>query len=358
MLSFLGRRAKAKDRSIGADQTQAKRELQRKVKLLILGAGDSGKTTLRKQLAYIHSPQLSAESERVEVAPAIINNLVQGFQAVLKASLALAMPIPQHAREQALLLSLPENAALTHEIQHAMRLVIALEAFQLVYARRSSYQLQDCWYSFASSCVAPGSQTWGFGAWVPTVDECIRARVRTCGVVEQDITYQGTVFRLYDCGGQRAERRKWMHQFAHVSAVVFVAASSEYDQCLFEDNHTNRLQESVKLFEETCNSKWFSNSPVVLFLNKRDLFEEKFAQRRIPINASGLFPSAPSDCSDVQAGLDWVASQFTSVVHTPNQQVFVHHITATDSPTVKRVFADCANTILLRHLSFKAGLVN
>jgi hypothetical protein len=34
-------------------------------------------------------------------------------------------------------------------------------------------------------------------------------------------------------GGQRNERRKWIHCFENVTAVIFVAALSEYDQvCL------------------------------------------------------------------------------------------------------------------------------
>ena len=54
----------------------------------------------------------------------------------------------------------------------------------------------------------------------------------------------------YDMGGQRNERRKWIHAFDNVNCVVFVAALSEYDQVLFEDETQNRMEEALQLFEE------------------------------------------------------------------------------------------------------------
>jgi hypothetical protein len=53
------------------------------------------------------------------------------------------------------------------------------------------------------------------------------------------------VFKVVDVGGQRAERRKWMHCFDNVTALIFTAAISEYDQMLFEDRNKNRLEVRV-----------------------------------------------------------------------------------------------------------------
>ena len=35
------------------------------------------------------------------------------------------------------------------------------------------------------------------------------------------------------------------------------------------------MQESLKLFDSICNNKWFGDTSIILFLNKKDLFEEK-----------------------------------------------------------------------------------
>lgn len=80
---------------------------------------------------------------------------------------------------------------------------------------------------------------------------------------------------MVDVGGQRSERKKWMHCFQEVTAVIFCVALSEYDLKLYEDDTTNRMQESLKLFKEICNTKWFANTAMILFLNKRDIFSEK-----------------------------------------------------------------------------------
>jgi GTPase SAR1 family protein len=80
---------------------------------------------------------------------------------------------------------------------------------------------------------------------------------------------------MIDVGGQRAERRKWIHYFEDVKIVLFCVALSEYDQELLEDEGRNRMKESVAVFSEMANNTWFQNTPFVLFLNKTDLFKEK-----------------------------------------------------------------------------------
>ncbi len=79
------------------------------------------------------------------------------------------------------------------------------------------------------------------------------------------------IFRFIDVGGQRNERRKWIHCFENVTAVIFVAAISEYDQTLYEDEKVNRLQESIDVFSTICNNPFFDKTAMILFLNKVNL---------------------------------------------------------------------------------------
>ena len=60
---------------------------------------------------------------------------------------------------------------------------------------------------------------------------------------------EGKEFVVIDVGGQRNERKKWIHCFEDVTAIVFIAALSAYDSVLFEDSSTNRMYEALDLFE-------------------------------------------------------------------------------------------------------------
>ena len=60
-----------------------------------------------------------------------------------------------------------------------------------------------------------------------------------------------------DVGGQRSERRKWIHCFEDVLLIMFLAAISEYDQVLEEDISENRLKESLNLFRTILSYHWF-----------------------------------------------------------------------------------------------------
>jgi len=60
---------------------------------------------------------------------------------------------------------------------------------------------------------------------------------------------------MFDVGGQRDERRKWIQCFNDVTAIIFVSASSSYNLVLREDPTQNRLRESLELFASIWNNR-------------------------------------------------------------------------------------------------------
>ena len=80
---------------------------------------------------------------------------------------------------------------------------------------------------------------------------------------------------MFDVGGQRDERRKWIQCFNDVTAIIFVTACSSYNMVLREDPSQNRLRESLDLFKSIWNNRWLRTISVILFLNKQDLLAEK-----------------------------------------------------------------------------------
>ena len=86
--------------------------------------------------------------------------------------------------------------------------------------------------------------------------------------------------KLIDVGGQRGERERWIRVFSEsLTAVIFLTAISEFDQVLDEDDTTSRLIESIRLFTSIIkNKKYLGKTEIILFLNKKDVFIEKFGR--------------------------------------------------------------------------------
>ena len=95
--------------------------------------------------------------------------------------------------------------------------------------------------------------------------------------------FQGLDIRMVDVGGQRSERKKWIHCFDDSTAVIFVASLSDYDMVLTEDRSMNRMRESIRVFGQICNNRFFQTTAMILFLNKSDLLAIKLKKEESPI---------------------------------------------------------------------------
>lgn len=74
----------------------------------------------------------------------------------------------------------------------------------------------------------------------------------------------------------------------------------------------NRMHESLKLFDSICNNKWFQETSIILFLNKKDLFESKISKSPLSIcfpEYTGTYNPALwhlMKCSYVKKSQTWV----------------------------------------------------
>jgi guanine nucleotide-binding protein subunit alpha len=71
--------------------------------------------------------------------------------------------------------------------------------------------------------------------YTPEEQDILRTRVQTTGISETIFLIGELNYRLFDVGGQRSERRKWIHCFENVNSIIFLASLAEYDQVLIED---------------------------------------------------------------------------------------------------------------------------
>ncbi|XP_021676868.2 guanine nucleotide-binding protein alpha-1 subunit isoform X2 [Hevea brasiliensis] len=200
-------------------------------------------------------------------------------------------------------------------------------------------------------------------------EDVLYARVRTTGVVEIQFSpvgenkRSGEVYRLFDVGGQRNERRKWIHLFEGVTAVIFCAAISEYDQTLFEDENKNRMMETKELFEWVLKQPCFEKTSFMLFLNKFDLFEKKVL--KVPLNVCEWFKDyqpVSTGKQEIEHAYEFVKKKFEEFYFqstTPDRvdRVFkIYRTTALDQKLVKKTFKLVDETLRRRNL-FEAGLL-
>jgi GTPase SAR1 family protein len=182
----------------------------------------------------------------------------------------------------------------------------------------------------------------------PSITDILNARARTTGIVESHYIIKGVEFVIVDVGGQRNERKKWMHCFEDMNATIFVAALSEYDQTLFEDETQNRMVEALEMFNQAINSSWLAEVDVILFLNKMDLFAEKIEHSNIADVPA--FSDYNGGENNFDAGVEYFRQKFLSENQVPNKEIITHVTCATDTKNVSHVFNSCRKIILQKNL--------
>lgn len=311
-------------------------------KLLLLGAGESGKSTLFKQMISLYGEGYPLPQRKI-FSPIIHHNLITSIKVLLEHSPNFGNV---EYKSTTNFQELQNDTHITGTIAEDIANLWADRGIQMTYEQRAKFQLTDsAAYFFDKVREVACSE------YVPSEQDVMRSRARTTGIVESSFAIEGNQFKMYDVGGQRNERRKWIHCFEEVTAVMFVAAISEYDQVLFEDENTNRMEESLNLFEEVSNSCWFKETAILLFLNKRDLFQEKLGK----VDLRTCFPEYNGDDSYEEA-CGYVQGQFESRCRSTGKTIYSHVTCATDTSHVRHVFNSVKDIIVQVGLK-QAGLV-
>lgn len=335
----------ANSKRLEKDMTQDHNADQQINKLLLLGAGESGKSTLFKQMIQIYGKGYP-EAERKNFIPIIYNNIIMSMKVLCQQSDSFQPVNDENLPAKKLIEDLKGDEEIDEPIAQALQALWADPGIQVTYDNRASYQLTDSTKYFLDLLPTICQPN-----YLPSEQDVLRSRVRTTGIVENDFEIESNQFKMYDVGGQRNERKKWIHCFENVTAVLFVAAISEYDQVLYEDENTNRIIEALNLFEEICNSRWFRETSMILFLNKRDLFAEKCQK----VSLSVCFPDYTGDDS-YEAGAHFIQEQFESKNRNPEKQIYTHLTCATDTENIAVVF-NAVKDIIIRKSLNEAGLV-
>eukprot|EP00301_Raphidiophrys_heterophryoidea_P013045 c20383_g1_i1.p1 GENE.c20383_g1_i1~~c20383_g1_i1.p1 ORF type:complete len:349 (-),score=63.55 c20383_g1_i1:302-1348(-) len=312
----------------------------RLMKILLLGAGESGKSTIFKQMRIIHKDGYT-DDERKAFVSTVHHNCLQNMKDLINAANKFGNQFDASEKADAqVILDCSNQQLITVELVPVLKNLWKSQPIQKTYEIRSQFQLAD-----SAEYYFRDVERIGEPGYMPNDQDILRTRVRTSGIVEMAFEVDGVLFKMFDVGGQRNERRKWIHCFDNVQAVLFVAAMSEYDQVLYEDESQNRMKEALNLFGEICNSRYFETTSMILFLNKRDLFEQKIKV----VDMKVCFPDYEGGL-DYENGVKFLIQQFHALNQYLAKQIYVHTTCATDTDNIRFVFVAVKDIILTQNL--------
>jgi len=356
------------------EETKRDRELTRELKrdykqaanvakLLLLGTGESGKSTIVKQMKIIHGTQDSdkeglTEEERKNQVVTIKNNILDSIEALLTAADDFGYKYNEREASEAktfvtATLESPDRASnYTPELAKHIALLWNNPTTQECVKRKNEFQFLDSAPYFLKQ-----AEKFSSPDYLPSDEDVLRARSITTGIVTVpfEVKAKGSSspfkFELVDVGGQRTERRKWIHCFQEVTAVMFIISLSDYNQTLYEDETTNRMQESERLFGEILNNVFFRDTPFIVFFNKVDLFEEKLKTASLTIAYKEY-----TGTQDFKEALDFIKNKFIANDLSRHRGKYLFETTATDTNLVKNVF-DTVQNIILKQILEVTGLL-
>lgn len=343
------KKAQQRSREIDEDIRRDGERAAREVKLLLLGAGESGKSTIVKQIKIIHESYFTKD-ECLEYKPVVHNNTIQSLIAIIKGMNKLGISLDDPTKmddvqffvESVISAEKSDNKmpTMTVDLSRAMQSLWRDKGVRKCFGRSNEYQLNDSAGYFLDSLARISAHD-----YVPTQQDVLRTRVKTTGIIETKFTYKGLLFKLFDVGGQRSERSKWIHCFNGVTAIIFCVALSDYDLSLYEDETVNRMHESLKLFDSICNNKWFMDTSIILFLNKRDIFAQKITQ--FPLTKA--FPEYTGGAS-VEDAAAYIRSKFEALnkQRDNGKEIYTHYTCATSNQNMEFVF-DAVTDVILRN---------
>ncbi|KAM4808647.1 guanine nucleotide-binding protein subunit alpha-15 [Rhinophrynus dorsalis] len=328
---------------------------RKELKLLLLGTGESGKSTFIKQMRIIHGSGFSDEDRRI-YARLVHQNIVTCAQSLVGAMETLGVPYfrPENKINGTLISSLDAYKVQKIEKPHveAIRKLWNDDGIRHCYDRRREFQLLDSTNYYLSN-LERLTQDW----YQPTDEDILRIRMPTTGINEYSFSVENINLRMVDVGGQKSERRKWIHSFEKVHALIYLASLSEYDQLLEENSKDNRMQESLALFSCILEMKWFKETPVILFLNKTDLLYEKICSSDL----STYFPKFKGPPKDAEAAKQFIYESYKEIFSKirmqepngkddPKNKIYHHFTCATDTDNIRKVFNNVKEAVLVKYL--------
>jgi GTPase SAR1 family protein len=333
-------------------QTQKSKEIEEVIKqdkkkkvfkLLLLGTGDSGKSTFAKQMQILHTKGFTDEKLKSNV-PILRMNTLDTVKILITACRDWGIEFTTDENE--LVEEIMPAQYLTESNARQITVIWNSEAVQKAFQQKHRIQLPGG--ASTTEYYMENSERFAAEDFVPNVADMLRVKIKTLGVVETNFQVNGSDFLMVDVGGQRSERKKWLSCFNDVAAVIYLVALNEYDMLMEEDDRTNRMEESLKLFQKLSGSQWLRETPMILFLNKSDIFETKIQTRPLSqcFQDYEEFAKKSNRDTEFEKSCDYIKEQYSRVFNGSRLYSFI--TCALDTKNCEKVFLAVRDAVMAK----------
>ncbi len=286
------------------------RRLQHEYKMLLLGLGNSGKTTIMKQMRILYQNGYTAE-ELTLVRHTIYKDVVESAKTIVE--------VKRHLNIEA------EHLENSSNCDYILQYSLGTDSSGPL-GERMAIAIAALW---SDSCI-PKVLGHPDGLWrmnmdtaayffddihriaaadyTPTEADVLRARTRKGGINATTFQTRLMTVHMFDISRTPGERKKWIHYFDDTNVILFCAALDEYDRMLPENCQQSPLMDSIVLFDSIVNSRWFKRTKIILFLNKTDLFKAKLPKKPL----KDYFPDYTGD-NDFGQAANYLLDRFLQV---------------------------------------------
>jgi len=314
------------------------------VKILLLGAGETGKSTVMKQLRIFVQGGFTTK-ELLDYKPLIFDQVVNCMKVLINACKEFGIELQPGNLEiggnffSAYEIEDPPSPELskkiTPQVWNDLETLWADLGIQKAYSRRSELKLDDSTkYWFENLDRLRDND------YIPNEADILRSRVKSFGVSDFTSMFESKSVQVIDVGGQKSERKKWLKCFEGVNTVIYVVSLGDYDMRLREEKEAeNRMLDSLSVFENLCKSTYFKDSNMILFLNKVDLLADKIQR----VDLTTCFPDYTGG-KDFEKAEKFIKDKFLYI----NKNCMVRMTTATDSRNMRQVFNSCKDALFFK----------
>ncbi|KNC29201.1 Guanine nucleotide-binding protein G(f) subunit alpha [Lucilia cuprina] len=366
---------KASSKEVERKCSDMQKNFREAVKILLLGTAESGKTTIIKQMRILHINGFS-DDERRDKIPEIYQNIHESIYQLVQHMSILGLEYQSCASKHsaAYILTMGETAPeyMNEEYcDHVMTLWNDV-GIRTCFERSNEFPLSDSTKYFLDNFERISDFH-----YIPSTEDILHSRKITTGIhnisfrveIPKHMGGGEQIFHMYDVGGQRDQRNKWIQVFEGIQAVLFLISCSDFDQTLREDPTQNRLQEALNLFRGVWQNRFLASAGLIVFLNKQDIMERKIRAGKHIVDYFPEFeqfrnsPQAESYFDECDWTKKFIKQKLIDItqepvkrpsrnhMHNSKRECYYHFTVATDTSCIRKVFNDVHQMILHENMA-------